>query len=374
MPGRAEDFDHLRVALQESIAHETDASVIARGDSLGLLAKVPDGTVSLILCDPPYHSTKKNAVYGDRAFQEDEHFLEWMEGYAVSWKRILRVNGTVYVFCSSKMSARLEVTLSKYFRPINNITWAKPNEPGYDGWKGKMNKGALRSWYPHSERILVFEHGAYGSPEAYRRSPLGEYLLACRRKAGFTAHDLTGRIGAYGKVNHGGAVANWEAGRNVPSHDQYDRIVEVLQASGRLAPMMAYEDVVRPMRLSKNVEFTDVWNFASVRPFKGKHPAEKPQELLMHIIEASTYPGDIVLDCFAGSGSTGVAAIRLGRRTVCMEIDDTWVQRAAREIAQARLGGALYHEPERVHHARKAMPQESLEDTLFRDLRLSTSP
>jgi len=101
--------------------------------------------------------------------------------------------------------------------------------------------------------------------------------------------------------------------------------------------MLAYEDIVRPMRLHKDVEFTDVWNFMSVRPFKGKHPAEKPQDLLMHIIEASSYPGDIVLDCFAGSGSTGVAAVRLRRRTICMEIVEKWVKRAAHEITQAHL-------------------------------------
>lgn len=77
-----------------------------------------------------------------------------MEAYAIQWKRILRPSGTIYVFCSSIMSARLEVMFAKYFRPIGHITWSKPNEPGYDGWKGKMKKEALRSWYPHSERIL----------------------------------------------------------------------------------------------------------------------------------------------------------------------------------------------------------------------------
>jgi len=201
---RSDDFDRIRIGLGESIADETEVSLVAGGDSLELLVKVPDGTVSLILCDPPYHSTKKGNIYGDRSFQEDEHFLEWIEKYATEWRRVLRDSGTLYVFCSAQMAARLEVMLSKHFRPINHITWTKPNEPGYDGWKGKMNKEALRTWYPHSERILVFEHGGYGSWEAYRRSPLGEYLLACRKLAGITAHDLTERIGAYGKVNHGG--------------------------------------------------------------------------------------------------------------------------------------------------------------------------
>jgi site-specific DNA-methyltransferase (adenine-specific) len=46
--------------------------------------------------------------------------------------------------------------------------------------------------------------------------------------------------------------------------------------------------------------------------------------MLEHAIEATTYPGDVVLDCFAGSGSTALAALKLGRRTVSMEIESKW--------------------------------------------------
>ncbi|WP_231111508.1 site-specific DNA-methyltransferase [Mycobacterium avium] len=324
-------FKSVRRALGDSIADETADALVCMGDSLPMLRRLPDQSVSLIVTDPPYHSTKKGNIYNDTAFQEDEHFLEWIEQYTVEWRRILKRSGTLYLFCSSQMSARLEVMMAKYLRPINHITWTKPNEPGYDGWKGKMKKEALRNWYPHSERILVFEHGGYGTWEAYRRSPMGEYLLECRQRAGITTIQLTELIGEYGKVNHGGAVTNWEAGRNIPSREQYRKLVESLAGYG-VTGMLDYNDLIRPMIVSKDVEFTDVWNFMSVRPFKGKHPAEKPQDMLMHIIQASSYPGDIVLDCFAGSGSTGVAALRLGRRAVCMELDESWVKRAAKEI------------------------------------------
>lgn len=353
MSNRAEDFDRIRKCLEPQIADETPQSLVVGGDSLPMLERLPDASVSLILCDPPYHSTKKGNIYGDKAFQEDEHFLEWMEQYAVQWKRVLKANGTIYVFCSSQMSARLEVMMSKYLRPIAHITWTKPNEPGYDGWKGKMKKEALRTWYPHSERILVFEHGTYGSWEAYRRSPLGEYLLNCRKQAGITAKDLTEIIGAYGKVNHGGAVANWEAGRNIPSRDQYRKMVDAIEGTGKVEKMLDYNDIVRPMQVTGDVEFTDVWSFMSVRPFMGKHPAEKPLDMLRHIISASSFPGDIVVDCFAGSGSTGVAAVQLGRRTVCIDVEEQWVKRAAAEISHATIS----EEPlQRQHHMKKSVP------------------
>lgn len=351
LTNRAEDLDRIRRALGGAVADETANSLVVIGDSLEHLRCLPDSCVSLILTDPPYHSTKKPSIYGDSHFEEDELFLEWMEQYAAEWKRVLKLSGTAYVFCSSVMAARLEVAIANHLRPIAHITWTKPNEPGYDGWKGKMKKESLRTWYPHSERVLMFEQGNYGTREAYRRSPAGEYLLACRKATGMSMITLTELAGVYGKINRGGAVANWEAGRNIPSREQYARVREALEATGKVT-MLDYEDLVRPMNVKKDVEFIDVWDFMSVRPFKGKHPAEKPQDMLMHIVAASSYPGDIVVDCFAGSGSTGVAALRLGRRAVCMEIEEQWVKRAARELADAQLDD-FYEEPRRVHHATK---------------------
>ncbi|MCF8783209.1 site-specific DNA-methyltransferase [Rhodococcus ruber] len=362
MANREADFAQIREALADGIAAESPDALVVHGDSLEALKKLPDSSVSLVLTDPPYHTTKKENIKGDRDFEEDEHFLEWMEQYAAQWRRILRRSGTLYVFCSAQMSARLEVMMSKYFRPINHITWTKPNEPGYDGWKGKMKKESLRNWYPHSERILMFEHGSYGTWEAYRRSPMGEYLLECRKKTGLSMITLTEMIGAYGKVNRGGAVANWEAGRNIPSRDQYDKLVKALESTGKVENMLDYNDLIRPMNVSKDIEFTDVWNFMSVRPFRGKHPAEKPQDMLMHMISASSYPDDIVLDCFAGSGSTGVAAVRLGRKAVCIELDEQWIDRAAQEVGAARPDSE-YQAPPRIHHATKR--DELTLDSLF---------
>ena len=343
-------FQDLKEAHLKEVSYISDNSVVIKGDSLDVLSRTPSNTVSLILTDPPYHSTKKSNITGDKSFQEDINFIQWMSDFGKEWRRVLRPGGTLYLFCSSEMSARLEVELSKFFRPIAHIVWSKPNLPGYDGWKGKMKKESLRSWYPHSERILVFEHGTYGSHEAYRRSPLGEFLREQRLKAGLSMVQLTEIIGAYGKVNRGGAVANWEAGRNIPNREQYAKLVSALEATGKVGLLPSYEDAVRPMFLNKEMTFTDVWDFYSVRPYKGKHPAEKPQDMLTHIIKASSYEGDVVLDCFAGSGSTGVAALNLGRRTVSIEIEDIWVDRIIQNIRIAELGkqNKLNNQPDKI--------------------------
>jgi site-specific DNA-methyltransferase (adenine-specific) len=99
--------------------------------------------------------------------------------------------------------------------------------------------------------------------------------------------------------------------------------------------MPPYEDLVRAMNVDGSTQFTDVWDFKSVKPFKGKHPAEKPLDMLLHIVNASSYPGDIVLDCFAGSGATAIAALQLGRKSIGIEIEGKWVIRAASDLIKA---------------------------------------
>ena len=123
-----------RTPLGTAIADETPVSIVALGDSLDLLKEIPDESISLILCDPPYHSTQKNNIYGDRAFVEDDEFLSWLRQFAGHWKRILKRSGTLYVFCSSRMSSRLEVMLSEHFLPsVTSLGLSQTNRDMTDG-------------------------------------------------------------------------------------------------------------------------------------------------------------------------------------------------------------------------------------------------
>lgn len=295
--------------------------VLLRGDCLKRLKDIPDNSVSLILTDPPYHSTKKKNIYGDTFFQEDEEYLKWMKEVSEEWHRVLKHSGSVFCFCSSAMEAKLEVAFSPAFNILNHITWTKPNDPGFDGWKQKMNKGALRQWYAHSERIIFMEPAEDGN---LFREPFANYIRKKRCEAGLSQKELTEMTGEYGKVNHGGAVANWEAGRNVPSSEQYAKICTSIQSTGRVDNLLAYDDIIRPFTNGSSEPFTDVWEYPNVRPYKGKHPAEKPLAMLEHAIAATTREGDIVLDCFAGSGSTAVASAKLNRKSISIEIEDKW--------------------------------------------------
>ena len=331
-------FQKIAAALGTSAQTFASDALLVEGDSLALLRTIPSHSISLVLTDPPYHATKKKNIFGDTAFDGDQQYLDWMAKYAIEWKRILKPNGSFFCFCASRMAARLEVMFAKSFSILSQVVWTKPNKPGFDGWKQKMKKEALRQWYAHSERILFAAPACHDKPHL---SPFAHFLRETRKRAGLSSHQVAEVIGAYGKVNHGGSVSNWETGRNIPSREQYAKMCDALIATGKIATMPSYEDAVRPFSLDASKEFTDVWTFPSVRPYKGKHPAEKPASMLEHAIEATTFPGDIVLDCFAGSGSTALAALSLGRRSISMEIDTLWVRKIAERLELYELHNPL---------------------------------
>ena len=83
---------------------------------------------------------------------------------------------------------------------------------------------------------------------------------------------------------------------------------------------------MRKFNVNAQIEYTDVWNFQSVKQYKGKHPAEKPINMLEHCIRATTEENDIVLDCFAGSGNTLLAASNLNRFSIGIDLDKKWYE------------------------------------------------
>ena len=86
-----------------------------------------------------------------------------------------------------------------------------------------------------------------------------------------------------------------------------------------------------------------VWQFkapnASEKRF-GKHPTQKPLALIERCLRASTHEGDVVLDPFAGSGSTGIAAVKLRRRFIGIEIDPAFVAIGAQRLDLAPFSSA----------------------------------
>ena len=76
-------------------------------------------------------------------------------------------------------------------------------------------------------------------------------------------------------------------------------------------------------------------------PENTAHPTQKPEKLLAKIILASSNPGDVVLDPFLGSGSTSVAAKKLGRHYIGIEIESQYCLWAEQRLAQAEANPTI---------------------------------
>ena len=81
-----------------------------------------------------------------------------------------------------------------------------------------------------------------------------------------------------------------------------------------------------------------VFNFVKNTPGGSEHPTTKPVPLMLELVELFTDPGDLILDPFCGSGTTGVACIRLGRRFIGIEKDAKYAA-IARERLEAESRG-----------------------------------
>jgi site-specific DNA-methyltransferase (adenine-specific) len=338
------------------------------GTAETVLPTLPDASVHLIIIDPPYYRVKTEAW--DRQWPTREAYLRWLRGLAKEWRRTLTPNGSVYCFASPALAAHVEVMLGEVFHVIQRLTWQKPP---FSTKAEMFDKETCRMFFPASEAILFAEQ--YGSDQPFQEALVTEnhtYASACERlkrtlfgaliaeamaDTKTTAKDVTEAIGAYGTVNHGGAVSNWLQGYNIPSKEQYEAMRRFFNTRHGHADYLRreyedlrreyedlrreYEDLRRPFTLSADVPYTDILSYPTVQAYAGKHPAEKPLPLLRHLITVSSRPGDTVLDPCMGSGSTLVAAQQTGRQAIGIEQDPHWWQRAEQRVQQGELFTAL---------------------------------
>jgi DNA modification methylase len=92
-----------------------------------------------------------------------------------------------------------------------------------------------------------------------------------------------------------------------------------------------------------------MWTAPIVKAQTGErcHPTQKPEDLMAQLVGDFTDPGDLILDPFGGSGTTAVAAKRLGRRCILIEREEKYCEVAASRLSQAAL--ELYAAPEHVN-------------------------
>jgi adenine-specific DNA-methyltransferase len=317
------------------------------GDALEILPTLPESSVHLILTDPPYHRVKAEAW--DRQWRTDADYLAWVGRLCDEWRRVLAPNGSLYVFASPKMAARVECVVGERFEVLNRITWVKNDgDVVNSGGKWRQScKEALRSYFPRTEAIVFAEH--FG---AHACSPVGAVIAAARAGAGLRNFEVDIALGYIRKNECRGTYLcrRWEEGSSVPTEDDFCRAMTVC-GDRRPASVLGeqyrrlvreYHASRRPFAVSSSVPYTDIWDFPTVPARPGKHPCEKPLAMMEHVVAASSRPGDTVLDCFMGSGVVGEACRNLGRSFIGIDGDPKWVSRASRRVDAALAASPLF--------------------------------
>lgn len=333
---------------------------LINADCLLYLSSLPDNSIDLIVTDPPYFKVKPNGW--DNQWKGDEDYLCWLDMCLAEFWRVLKPAGSIYLFSGHRLSADIEIMMRERFNVLNHIIWAKPS----GRWNG-CNKESLRAYFPATERILFAEHylGPYvGKDNAFESkstelklhvmAPLIDYFRAARESLGVSSKEIAEATGKKNMVSHWFGASQWQLPNEVDyrklqelfmriaieKHQQqkfdhpHHQLVATYQSLNRKYSelMDEYKSLRRYFSVSAAVPYTDVWTHKPVQFYPGKHPCEKPADMLQQIISASSRPGDIVADFFMGSGSTVKAAMALGRRAIGVELETERFMQTVDEI------------------------------------------
>lgn len=302
--------------------YQDERVALYNGDSLEILPAL-DIKADVLLTDPPYFKVKQEEW--DNQWDKASEFLGWMGDFLDRAKPLLTPQASAWVFASPEMTPNVERLVGERFRVLNSIRWVKDR-----GTHSRMNPASLRSFLSPWEGIIFAE-------QAGQATPIARYIQSERVRAGIDRNTLDVRLGNVRSADPERGtelVRRWEEGSSLPRPDAYARIRAAL-GQGFLS--LPYEDIVRPFEVRNIKAATDVWAFERVPSRTGNHPCEKPESMLRHMIEVSSRPDDLILDPFAGSGSTLLAASRAGRRAIGIEKDERWCEHAASRLSQGTL-------------------------------------
>lgn len=144
-----------------------------------------------------------------------------------------------------------------------------------------------------------------------------------------------GSSGYYGKPYQPGAIIK----------NDHEHILLLRKPGGYRTTPMLQKALSMLQRDEMDAWMRPVWSDIKGASLRAGHPAPYPPELAERLIRMFSFAGDTILDPFAGSGSTGVAAIRAGRNSISVEIERTYVaaaeSRIAAEAKRRRSAGAV---------------------------------
>lgn len=283
---------------------------------------VPDGSVDLVLTDPPFniardtnfHSYEKNTINSyrfdaDKGWDTYDHdaFVSLLGDWASEFARVLRQGGTFAVFCADEyVSHLIEALRAAGLKPRRTLTWRKPNAVPVNRKTGMMSA---------CEYVVVGVKGAKATFNAdldlgsvSDELQLVENVVVADKAAAVVEKHVRAALEA---------VASCGIARREDVSEAVSQAVAAAaaEAADKAAAMYIEGDDILRACVPNHVAF-------NAAAGKRLHPTEKPTNLLRYLVALLSRPGDVVIDPFGGSGSTGDAASNLGRFAVVVERDE----------------------------------------------------
>tara|TARA_B100000035_G_C21001296_1_gene555047 strand:- start:481 stop:1539 length:1059 start_codon:yes stop_codon:yes gene_type:complete len=270
------------------------------GDCLEMLSNVKDKSIQLICIDPPYN-------IGKDTWDNIENYNLFMISIIKILEKKLKNNGSFFMFHNDmEIISELMVYIKKETRLVfrQMIVWNKRFEgsPKKGFMDGFVVKNDLHNFNKMAEYILFYTFD-------------NSYMLRKRRKE-LNVSQMT--ISQEIKSKTGGFTgwySNIETGKNMPTRETMKPIEKHLG--------LTYEDIVPKFNNMKTDH--SVWNY-NMAPRCKIHLTPKPIDLLKNIIYHTTDEEDIILDCFAGSGSIGYASLQTNRKCILIEKESKYCE------------------------------------------------
>jgi len=296
-------------------------------DCLDGMREMEDNSVDLIICDPPYYKIKD--VDWDNQWNTIDYYLEWLLSVCLEIKRIMKDNGSFYIFGDEKIIAYVQVMLDKHFTLINNMVWYKRNNISV---KWAHNH---RSFAPTTERFLFYGLQDKTGLETVMLDTsnfqtLRTYFKELQESIGLSLKNINEQLG-HRKAEHS---FYWKSTQwDLPTEETYNEMIGIYHIDDWKG-FREYEDLRREYEdLRREYEelrrtyhhqkgVYDVIDIPIINEKENTaHPTTKPLELIEIFIKASSNTGDVVFDPMCGSGTTLLACRRTGRNGIGFEIN-----------------------------------------------------
>ena len=282
-----------------------DDHTILHGDAIEVLRSgVADSSVDLVFADPPYNIGKQFSGFLDR-WKSDDDYAEWCSRWLELCIAKLKPNGSLYLMASTQAMPYLDLFIRKHVTVLSRIVW-------------------------HYDSSGVQARKYFGS--------LYEPILFCvkdEKHYVFNADDI---------------------------------MVEA--RTGAVRRLVDYRKQTPTFYSEKKVP-GNVWTIPRVRYRMDEyedHPSQKPEALLERIILASSNPGAVVLDPFAGTFTTGAVAQRLGRKSISIESQEEYLRIGLRRLRlQSTYRGEVLGRPNKTYVRKNGGGQDKETLTLLEE-------